>query len=62
MSLLLLPDELIEKTFLQARKARKNGSRALCSMLTVCRRTSVSYRGFMLESLHLIEGAGEAYR
>jgi hypothetical protein len=59
MSLLDLPDELLEKAFLEA---RKNGSRALCSMLTVCRRTSVSYRGFMLGNVHLMGGTGKVYR
>jgi hypothetical protein len=59
MSFLDLPDELLEKAFLEA---RKNGRRALCSMLTVCHRTSVSYPRFMLENVHLMEGTGKAYR
>jgi hypothetical protein len=53
MGLLDLPDELLEKTFDEVRRA-KEGSRAVHSMLTVCRRTSVSRAVGFLSSASLI--------
>jgi hypothetical protein len=53
MGLLDLPDELLEKTFDEVRRA-KEGSRAVHSMLTVCRRTSVSLAVGFLSSASLI--------
>jgi hypothetical protein len=53
MELLDLPDELLEKTFDEVRRA-KEGSRAIHSMLTVCRRTSVSLAVASLSSASLI--------